>query len=244
MSRADDITTAFRSFREELDEHHDRREAIIKVSRDVTALSKKLIFHLHRTGQPGKAASILTEAQVKQTEILKLLESIAPQLQDGNFWRYQRNITGGIQEFLEAVSFMHYLGPERSIITFAQASQLLQERSIRLTEADYLLGLADLTGELMRLGISSVGLSMHRNALAEAELAVRALKNATEPLAAHVPHMYRKLSVTGQSLRKLEDARYTLALRAKEYENAPDMMRELVRRMQEESVPHVEELAA
>lgn len=32
----------FESFRSELDEHHDRRERIIKTSRDVTALSKKM----------------------------------------------------------------------------------------------------------------------------------------------------------------------------------------------------------
>jgi hypothetical protein len=31
----------FENFRNELDEHHDRRERIIKVSRDITALSKK-----------------------------------------------------------------------------------------------------------------------------------------------------------------------------------------------------------
>ena len=32
----------FEAFRAELDEHHDRRERIIKVSRDVTAQSKKM----------------------------------------------------------------------------------------------------------------------------------------------------------------------------------------------------------
>jgi len=32
----------FESFRNELDEHHDRRECIIKASRDITALSKKM----------------------------------------------------------------------------------------------------------------------------------------------------------------------------------------------------------
>ena len=31
----------FQTFRSELDEHHDRRERIIKASRDITALSKK-----------------------------------------------------------------------------------------------------------------------------------------------------------------------------------------------------------
>ena len=32
----------FETFRAELDEHHDRRERIIKASRDITALSKKM----------------------------------------------------------------------------------------------------------------------------------------------------------------------------------------------------------
>lgn len=32
----------FETFRAVLDEHHDRRERIIKASRDITALSKKM----------------------------------------------------------------------------------------------------------------------------------------------------------------------------------------------------------
>ena len=35
-------TPMFERFRDELDEHHDRRMKIQKVSRDVTALSKKM----------------------------------------------------------------------------------------------------------------------------------------------------------------------------------------------------------
>ena len=32
----------FENFRRELDEHHDRRERVIKASRDITAASKKM----------------------------------------------------------------------------------------------------------------------------------------------------------------------------------------------------------
>lgn len=32
----------FEAFRAELDEHHDRRERVIKASRDITAASKKM----------------------------------------------------------------------------------------------------------------------------------------------------------------------------------------------------------
>ncbi|TKA80068.1 hypothetical protein B0A49_10656, partial [Cryomyces minteri] len=38
----------FETFRAELDEHHDRRERVIKASRDITAASKKIIFSLQR----------------------------------------------------------------------------------------------------------------------------------------------------------------------------------------------------
>lgn len=38
---APSILSIFENFRDELDEHHDRRERIIKKSRDITALSKK-----------------------------------------------------------------------------------------------------------------------------------------------------------------------------------------------------------
>lgn len=36
------IISTFEHYRAELDEHHDRRERIIKASRDITALSKKM----------------------------------------------------------------------------------------------------------------------------------------------------------------------------------------------------------
>ncbi len=38
----DAYTAMFEGFRDELDEHHDRRERIVKASRDITALSKKM----------------------------------------------------------------------------------------------------------------------------------------------------------------------------------------------------------
>lgn len=39
----------FETFRDELDQHHDRRERVIKTSRDITAMSKKMFvsFLIH-----------------------------------------------------------------------------------------------------------------------------------------------------------------------------------------------------
>lgn len=41
------ILSIFTTFRSELDEHHDRRERVIKASRDITALSKKMYAILY-----------------------------------------------------------------------------------------------------------------------------------------------------------------------------------------------------
>jgi len=40
--KASPFMSMFEVFRDELDEHHDRRERIIKASRDITAASKKM----------------------------------------------------------------------------------------------------------------------------------------------------------------------------------------------------------
>lgn len=42
QAQASPFLTIFETFRAELDEHHDRRERVIKASRDITAASKKM----------------------------------------------------------------------------------------------------------------------------------------------------------------------------------------------------------
>lgn len=42
LQARNEFTPMFEHFRDELDEHHDRRERIVKASRDITALSKKM----------------------------------------------------------------------------------------------------------------------------------------------------------------------------------------------------------
>lgn len=99
---------------------------------------------------PPKIAS---EAAEKSGQILKHFETIAPELQGINAWRYQRQISGGLQEFMEAISFQHYLRTQ-TLITLSEASQFTA--GIELTSDDYLLGIFDLVGELMRFAITTM----------------------------------------------------------------------------------------
>ncbi|KAG4436877.1 hypothetical protein IFR05_007640 [Cadophora sp. M221] len=144
----------FENFRDELDEHHDRRERIIKASRDITAASKKIIFALQRVRSLKSAIppKIASEVQAKASAMQEQFALIAPDLTGINAWRYQRQISGGIQEYMEAISFQHYL-LNQTLITLEEAAQSLPE-TVTLTGDDYVLGIFDLVGELMRFAIT------------------------------------------------------------------------------------------
>lgn len=86
--------------------------------------------------------------------IHNLFSTLSGDLKGINAWRYQRQISGGIQEYMEAVSFKHYL-KNQVLITHAEASATIPG-SIELTTDDYVLGIFDLVGELMRFAITTM----------------------------------------------------------------------------------------
>lgn len=99
-------------------------------------------------------ASVTKENGSRLSAIGDLFTSVADDLHDINAWRYQRQISGGVQEYMEAVSFQCYLESQR-LITFEEAQAKIPG-GIVLTEDDYVLGLFDLVGELMRFAITAM----------------------------------------------------------------------------------------
>lgn len=103
--------------------------------------------------------------------IAKQYSAIASDLQFLNAHRYAHNITGGNQEFIEALSFQHYLETQ-SLISYDEAKAKIAELSkkkegegeegeqqssvVPLTPEDYILGICDMTGELMRFSVTSM----------------------------------------------------------------------------------------
>ncbi|KAH8594630.1 Translin [Bisporella sp. PMI_857] len=146
----------FETFRSELDEHHDRKERIIKASRDITAASKKMIFALQRvrTLRSDIPPKIAQENRERAAAMLNQFTAISADLKGINAWRYQRQISGGIQEYMEAITFDHYLR-HQTLMTIEEASATLPD-IIELTGDDYVLGIFDLVGELMRFAITTM----------------------------------------------------------------------------------------
>ena len=86
-----DLNSIFTQFRDKLDAHYDRRERLIKISRDITSLSKKMIFSLQRiqgeiTCLP---AGIQKEVDQREGEIQKLLQKAESDIQGANAYRYR-----------------------------------------------------------------------------------------------------------------------------------------------------------
>ncbi|AEO60135.1 hypothetical protein MYCTH_2309019 [Thermothelomyces thermophilus ATCC 42464] len=186
-------TSMFERLRDELDEHHDRRERIVKASRDITALSKKIIFSLQRVRkiESNLPANIQSEVDSRLAEISKLLASIAPEIQGINRYRYSRSLMC-LEELVEALTFAHYL-KTRTLISHAELDPIIQDLTRKgaapedevmadagdttgtateksaastaepptfsLTQDDYLYGVFDLTGEMMRFATTSTALT-------------------------------------------------------------------------------------
>ncbi|KAI5803764.1 Translin [Geopyxis carbonaria] len=222
----------FLHFRDELDEHHDRRERVIKTSRDVTALSKKLIFSLQRCRQLNSPipADLEDETSSRLAEIDKLLNAVSPDLQSINAHRYQRNISGGLQEFMEAICFRHYIVTGR-LLSYAEA-QAAVPGGIDLTPQDYVLGVFDFVGEVMRFGITMVALSGPGNpgnpesGAQRILLDLRNLREAFKNLDGYLgKDVKQKMAVMEACVAKVENAVYTVIVRGSEYPNGriPDL---------------------
>jgi predicted translin family RNA/ssDNA-binding protein len=150
--------------------------------------------------------------------------SVAPDLKGIDAYRYQRQISPGIQEFMEAILFQHYLETQ-SILPPTESAKLIPE-DVLLTEDDYVLGLFDMTGELMRYAITqmatngelptskSAGEDKILTVLQELRMRLETLDiSGSFGLAKNVE---QKMKTTRNSVDKVESAVYSMTVRGNE----------------------------
>ncbi|XP_033835426.1 translin-associated protein X [Periophthalmus magnuspinnatus] len=228
------IIGAFKVFQQELDTKHDKYERLVKISRDVTIESKRTIFLLHRVTSVPDVEAILTEADAKLDMVRQKIGLIADELRGEDIYQFHRAFTPGIQEYVEAVSFQHFIR-HRSLISLEEINARLvfmrtedpkapteaapvgtHVLTFQVTPSDYLLGVADLTGELMRLCISSVGNGDIDTPFQLSQF-LRQIHDGFSYIGNTGPYeVSKKLHTLRQSLGKVEDACYTLRVRGSE----------------------------
>ncbi|KAA0718313.1 X Translin-associated factor [Triplophysa tibetana] len=229
------VIGAFKVFQRELDTKHDKHERLVKISRDVTIESKRTIFLLHRVTSVPDFENILNDADVKLDGVRQKIGQIAEELRGEDLHQFHRAFTPGIQEYVEAVSFHHFIRHRKLIsleeinarLVFMKEDQTTKGGgedvcagpcvlTFQVTPTDYLLGVADLTGELMRMCISSVG-NGDMDTPFELSGFLREIHDGFSYIGNTGPYeVSKKLHTLRQSLGKVEDACYALRVRGSE----------------------------
>ena len=95
----------FMGFRKELDSRYDAQERLVKLSRDCSIQSKRVIFTLHQfTGNNGSKEHVLNEAESKlNKDVFPHLRFIALELAGRDPHQLIRSYSPGLQEFIEAI---------------------------------------------------------------------------------------------------------------------------------------------
>ena len=119
-----------------------------------------------------------------------------------------------MQEYVEAVSFFHFL-TTRQLIPLPYVEQLISQHTaqpFRLLPADYLLGILDLPGELMRFATNNLSTSLTQ--LTSLSLFLHALHRSVCGLTLRPWAAYSgKLTVLMECLEKIEKLGYRLEMR-------------------------------
>jgi predicted translin family RNA/ssDNA-binding protein len=110
------------------------------------------------------STEIFKEAEEKLNNLLHVSwNTVNTAVSDtASFYRYHSSFSSGLQEYIEAYSFWYFLKTKQLC-----SRQLLQQyfhhaglAHIHVTIEDYVAGLADMSGEIMRRAISLLGPSL------------------------------------------------------------------------------------
>ncbi|CAI8608593.1 unnamed protein product [Vicia faba] len=182
----------FTNYVEYINNLNDKRERVVKASRDITMNSKKVIFQVHRMSKYNKV-EVLEKAEKDLAAVTnQYVSRLVKELQGTDFWKLRRAYSPGIQEYVEAATFCSFC-KNGTLLKLDEINDTLLPLSdpslqpLQINILDYLLGLADLTGELMRLAIDDNS------------------------------DMKTKMDVMLQSVMKIENACFSVHVRGSEY---------------------------
>lgn len=254
------VIKQFRNYSIELDDKHDRFERIVKLSRDITIESKRIIFLLHTIDRDEKHEAILNEADKRLENITKFpFKNIAKELDGHDSFQYIKAYRPGMQEFIEAMTFQQYLKnkqltnwnhigaalnykiekqenktisnqeknslkdqenvsqqQEESTATKESNLEMIKYIQTTLIPQDYILGIADLTGELMRKCINNLSTGNIAGCFETCNFVRNMYQGFLGITTFSGREINRKLLTLKQSLNKIENVCYTIKIRGSE----------------------------
>ncbi|GER43821.1 translin-associated protein X [Striga asiatica] len=241
-SETNPMKEAFSKYATYLNDLNEKRERVVKASRDVTMNSKKVIFQVHRMSKHNKE-EVLEKAEKDLAAVMdQHVSRIVKELHGTDFWKLRRAYSPGIQEYVEAATLCNFC-KNGTLLNLDEINTSLLPLSdpslepLQINVLDYLLGkwaitfvpfsgykfavdrLADLTGELMRLAIGRIS----DGELHYAQKICRFVREIYRELSLVAPKMddssdmKTKMDVMLQSVMKIENACFSVHVRGSEY---------------------------
>ncbi|MFT4311850.1 MAG: hypothetical protein ACMXYF_01340 [Candidatus Woesearchaeota archaeon] len=194
------VAISLEEYKQELEEYEQKREQLIIQARIVLTKAKKLIFLVHKRSQ----IDTLKEQVIFEFETLRQLVLKAPLLQQEGMY------SEASQEYCEAILF--------SQLVLEQP--LAKPKDLEVTTTDYLLGLCDVTGEIVRFVVQNTIERQFDRALILRNI-VQDIYEQLLTLNQRHAHLRKKVDMVRWNLQKLDDIIYDLTIRDK-LENTHD----------------------
>lgn len=196
---------------------------------------------------------ITQEVNTRLDEVSKLLAVIAPEIQGINRYRYGHSLRC-LEELVEALTFAHYLKTQSLISVdeltsvtddlarraavkddeiVADAGQQESPPTVSITENDYVNGVFDLSGEMMRFATTTTALTGKLASASDEQKSPRTIVQDMQDLGSFFEMLPQqktktwtsKMEVMRASIAKVEKLGYGIAVRGNEREKGwvPDM---------------------
>jgi len=179
----------FDKIRKQLSEFEEKREELIQLSRKTISVSKKIIYSLH--------ANKLEEASKHLDEITKLAKQV-----QGNYHYDLGMAKVAVQEYVEAVTYLEYV----------KTGKLLEFSKLGIDVESYLLGLCDLSGELVRRAVNK-GIEGDKEEIVKIRKFVEEIYSEFLTFELRNSDLRHKADSLYWNLRKLEDMLFSLKTR-------------------------------
>ncbi len=179
------------NLRKKLGDFDEKRENIIKDSAKVIKTSKLLIYALQR----GE----FKEAEKLESQIKEELEKMKSRIPGNSELEYLPAYKTAVQEYVEAISFL----------IFVKEKRLVAREELSVDAESYLMGVIDLTGELVRKAVNFAISREYRAVLDIKELVSEIYKELLKFNFRNSP-LRKKFDSVKYNLKKLEDLVYDL----------------------------------
>lgn len=183
----------FQQIKKELELRDLQRDELIKKSRDVITLSKKIIYSMHRNNLKDAEKFV----RLIKKELDKLTEMVEkdPKLDIGSY-------KNAVQEYVESVAYFHFM----------QGKKIPTKKELDVGSEYYLMGLCDLTGELVRSAFH-LGIEKKTKKVEKIREFVKELQDELSLFDFRNSELRKKFDSIKYNLKKLDELVFDLKVR-------------------------------